>query len=83
MRELDESKVTVFSDVIQNTTPFSGNPEVLTAGLTSALGHGGTAINDNLYVALKLLESRQGRRLVVLLSDGINSHSTLDVADVL
>ncbi len=83
MRELDESKVTVFSDVIQNTTPFSGNPDVLTAGLTNALGHGGTAVNDNLYVALRLLESRQGRRLVVLLSDGIDSHSALGGAEVL
>ena len=83
MRELDEGKVTVFSDVIQNTTPFSGNPEVLTAGLTGVLGQGGTAVNDNLYAALKLLESRQGRRLVVLLSDGIDSHSALDGAEVL
>ena len=83
MRELDESKVTVFSDVIQNTTPFSGNPEVLMAGLTNALGQGGTAVNDNLYVALRLLENRQGRRLVVLLSDGIDSHSALGGAEVL
>jgi Ca-activated chloride channel family protein len=83
MRELDEGKVTVFSDVIQNTTPFSGNPEVLTAGLTGALGQGGTAVNDNLYAAIKLLESRQGRRLVVLLSDGIDSHSALDGTEVL
>lgn len=78
MHELDEGKVTVFSDVIQNSTPFSGAREVLTAGFTGARGQGGTAVNDNLYTALKLLESRQGRRLVVLLSDGIDSHSVLD-----
>lgn len=83
MRELDEGKVTVFSDVVQNSTPFSSTREVLAAGLTGALGRGGTAVNDNLFAALKLLEKRQGRRLVVLLSDGIDGHSVLDGADVL
>ena len=83
MRELDRGKVTVFSDVIQNSTSFSGIREVLTAGLIGATGQGGTAVNDNLYTALKLLETRQGRRLVVLLSDGIDSHSVLDGEDVL
>jgi len=83
MRELDRGKVIVYSDVIQNGTAFSGIREVLTAGLIGATGQGGTAVNDNLYTALKLLERRQGRRLVVLLSDGIDTHSALDGLDVL
>jgi VWFA-related protein len=83
MHELDHGKVMVFSDVLQNSTVFSPIPEVLTAGLTGAVGLGGTAVNDHLYAALKLLESRQGRRLVVLLSDGIDHHSALDGEDVL
>jgi Ca-activated chloride channel family protein len=83
MRDLDHGKVVVFSDVIQNSTPFSGVRDVLTAGLIGATGQGGTAINDNLYAALKLLTTRQGRRLVVLLSDGVDSQSALDGQDVL
>jgi len=83
MRELDQGKVIVYSDVMQNSTSFSGVREVLTAGLIGATGQGGTAVNDNLYTALKLLETRQGRRLVVLLSDGIDTHSALDGRDVL
>jgi Ca-activated chloride channel family protein len=83
MHELDHGKVMVFSDVLQNSTVFSPIPEVLTAGLTGAVGLGGTAVNDHLYSALKLLESRQGRRLVVLLSDGTDHHSALDGEAVL
>jgi Ca-activated chloride channel family protein len=83
MHELDQGKVIVYSDVVQNATSFSGLQEVLIAGLIGATGQGGTAVNDNLYAALKLLESRQGRRLVVLLSDGIDTHSVLDGVDVL
>jgi VWFA-related protein len=83
MRELDQGKVVVFSDVIQNSTPFSGTQEILTSGLMGAIGQGGTAVNDNLYAAFKLLSARQGRRLVVLLSDGIDSQSVLDGQDIL
>lgn len=83
MHDLDRGKVIVFSDVAQNTTPFSGSREVLTAGLTGATAQGGTAISDHLYIAFKLLEQRQGRRVVVLLSDGMDNHSALEMRQVL
>jgi len=83
MRDLDRGKVIVFSDVVQNSTPFSGVHEVLTAGLTGATGQGGTAISDHLYIAFKLLERRQGRRVVILLSDGMDNHSALEMQQVL
>lgn len=82
MHDLDEAKVMVFSDVIQSSTPFSNTPEVLTAGFTGVVGLGGTAVNDHLFMALKMLEARQGRRLVVLLSDGVDAHSALHAAEV-
>jgi Ca-activated chloride channel family protein len=83
MHKLDQGKVIVFSDVIQNSTPFSSVPEVLTAGFIGATGQGGTSVNDSLYTALKFLGNRQGRRLVVLLSDGIDTHSAIDGREVL
>jgi Ca-activated chloride channel family protein len=83
MRDLDLAKVIVFSDVVQNSSPFSGLQDVLTAGLIGATGHGGTALNDHLYVALKLLEERQGRRVLVVLSDGTDHHSVLRADEVL
>jgi Ca-activated chloride channel family protein len=82
MRDLDIAKVIVFSDVIQNSSPFSGLQSVLTTGLIGATGHGGTALNDHLYVALKLLEGRQGRRVLVVLSDGMDHHSVLGMDQV-
>jgi Ca-activated chloride channel family protein len=82
MRDLDLAKVIVFSDVIQNSSPFSGLQNVLRTGLIGATGHGGTALNDHLYVALKLLEERQGRRVLVVLSDGTDHHSALGMEQV-
>jgi Ca-activated chloride channel family protein len=82
MDRLDEGKLLVFSDRILHSTPFTNFPEVLTAGLGNVDAGGGTALNDHLYLALKQLEERQGRRVVVLLSDGIDSHSVLSASDV-
>ena len=83
MRPLDEGRLSVFSDRILHQTPFSTFSEVLTAGLSGVEARGGTAVNDHLYLALKQLEARQGRRVVVLLSDGVDSHSVLSMAEVL
>ena len=82
MQDLDHAKVLVFSDTILNSTPFTGSKQVLTAGLGAARARGGTALHDHLYAALKLLEERQGRRVVVLLSDGIDSHSVIPMESV-
>ncbi len=83
MRDLDEGKLLAFSDRILHTTPFTTFPGVLTAGLGQVRARGGTALNDHLYLALKRLEERQGRRVVVLLSDGVDSHSVLSMTDVM
>ncbi len=83
MQLLDEAMLLLFSEHIVHSTPFTGFREVLSAGLENVSGAGGTALNDHLYVALKLLEERQGRRVVVLLSDGIDSASVLEMQEVL
>ena len=82
MLELDEAMLLLFSDRVVHHTPFTGEPATLLAGLTGAEASGGSAINDHLYLALQLLERRQGRRVVVLLSDGIDVESLLSAAQV-
>lgn len=82
MADLDQAKVMVFSDQLLGTTPFTDSTQTLSAGLRAATARGGTALNDHLYAAVKLLEHRQGRRVVVILSDGIDTHSVLSMAQV-
>ncbi len=82
MRQLDQAKVIVFSDHVLGTTPFTGDPEVVASAMKSVEATGGTAINDHLYLALKELDRRQGRRVVILLSDGVDVESVLDMSDV-
>ncbi len=82
MAELDQAKVMVFSDQLLGTTPFTNSTQTLSTGLRAATARGGTALNDHLYAAVKLLEHRQGRRVVVILSDGIDTHSVLSMNQV-
>lgn len=81
MRPLDETRLIVFSDRIRHATPFTGFSDILSFGLGQIEAGGGTAVFDHLYLALKELEVRQGRRVVVVLSDGIDAHSVLSPRD--
>jgi VWFA-related protein len=83
MAALDQARVMVFSDRLLASSPLTGDPQVLSLELSRARAAGGTALNDYLFAALKLLEQRQGRRVVVLLSDGIDTHSALTMQQVL
>ena len=77
MRPLDEAKLMVVSDRLLEITPWSSVSRPLAHALENVEAGGGTAILDYLYMALNLLESRQGRRVVILLSDGWDAQSVL------
>jgi Ca-activated chloride channel family protein len=78
----DDASVLLFSDRLLRITPFSNDAAILQDHLRGAQARGGTALNDHLYMALKRLEQQQGRRVLILLSDGIDSHSALRMREV-
>ena len=82
MAKLDEAMLLLFSDRLMHHTRWTADPDELLAGLTGAEARGGSAVNDHLFLALQLLEKRQGRRVVVLLSDGVDVESLLSAAQV-
>jgi Ca-activated chloride channel family protein len=82
MKELDQGQVMVFSDQLLSTTALTDAKEVLTAGLSSTEARGGTALQDHLFVALELIAQRQGRRVMILLSDGVDTHSVVRMPHV-
>jgi len=83
MKELDEASLMLFSDRLLRATPFTDQSSELLAALDGVVPGGNTSVNDHLYLALKLLESRQGRRVIVLFTDGADLHSVLDMEDVM
>ena len=82
MKELDQAQVMVFSDELLSTTPITDAREVLTASLSSTEARGGTALQDHLFVALEFIAQRQGRRVMILLSDGVDTHSVVGMPQV-
>jgi Ca-activated chloride channel family protein len=82
MRPLDETMLMLFSDHTRQATRFSGAADPILAGLQNIAADGGTSVNDHLFLALALLDGRQGRRVVVLFSDGADVLSVLRMKDV-
>ena len=82
LHPLDQTMLLLFSDRVVRSTDFTGFKDVLVAGLSEVEATGPTALHDHLYLGLKLLERRQGRRVVLLLSDGIDSSSVLTAEEV-
>ncbi len=88
MKDLDQASLVLFSDrpmareVFEAGGGLSGGVKRFD-DLDQLPATGGSAINDQLYLALCDLDGRQGRRVVILLSDGVDVHSSLDAADVL
>ena len=83
MRPDDEASLLMFSDRLLRATPFTQDRGELEQALAETEAVGGTSVNDFLYMSLKLLDSRIGRRAVVLLSDGFDVHSVLPIEEVL
>ncbi len=83
MQDLDQAKLVLFAERVLHDSPFTNFAEVLQTGLEGVEARGSTALNDHLYVALRLLEPRQGRRVIVLLSDGVDVASVLQMREVL
>ena len=83
MKSSDEAMMALFSDRLLRFTPFTSDKKALETAIASTQAAGGTAVNDFLYMSLKLLDARQGQRVVVLFSDGSDVHSVLPASDVL
>jgi VWFA-related protein len=83
MQRLDEAKLLLFADRVLVETPFTNAPSFLTLTLPSVEAGGGTALNDALSLALWRLEPKSGRKVALVLSDGIDIESVLSMRLVL
>jgi Ca-activated chloride channel family protein len=82
-RANDETMVAFFSDRLLSATTFIKDDASLERALGEVQAAGSTAVNDHVYYALNRLQPRLGRRVVVLLSDGLDVTSSLDMEQVL
>ncbi len=77
LRKHDEASLMTFADRLLSQTPFGNTDNLFEEPLRQAKASDGTALLDHLYLALLRLEQRQGRRVLILLSDGWDLHSVI------
>jgi VWFA-related protein len=79
----DRACLMTFNDVHSLVVPFTNRPEVLAGGLGNLVAEGGTALYDSLIQALFYFNGLQGKRALVLLTDGEDSGSGYSYDEVL
>jgi Ca-activated chloride channel homolog len=79
---LDQTKLLVFADRLLHETTFTNLPGILTLGLGGIEARGGSAVLDAIALGCARLERERGRRVLILLSDGLDVDSVLDLGRV-
>ncbi len=66
----DEELLVTFNDKVETAQPLTTDREAVAQAIRKATAGGGTALYDAVYRTSDLLEKFEGRRVLVLLSDG-------------
>lgn len=77
MRAMDQAQLLAFSDRLLEATPIAEREQLAAWIQQPVEARGGSAIRDHLALAVSLLEARQGRRVIILLTDGWDRLSTI------
>jgi VWFA-related protein len=79
----DRAAVITFNHAPELAVRFTADPEVLAGGLSGLGAAGGTALHDSLIYALYYFSGVQGKRALVLISDGDDQGSRYSFEEAL
>jgi Ca-activated chloride channel homolog len=84
LRGNDRMALISFNDFASEETPFTSNKKVIGKDILFQDVEGGeTALLDSIYFALEKLNGQQGRKIIVVFSDGEDTASNLKLDEVL
>lgn len=83
VRNQDRACLITFNDKAELVVPFTNDVSVLAGGLAGLVSEGQTALYDSLIFTLHYFSGLQGKRAVVLISDGADSNSVYSFEEVL
>jgi Ca-activated chloride channel homolog len=78
LRPVDGLSVYEFSEVVDEVVPFTSDLKVIDRGIQALRLGAATALYDAIYVGSEALESRQGRKVMVVITDGGDTVSKVD-----
>jgi Ca-activated chloride channel family protein len=78
MRPVDALAVYAFSEVVNLSMPFTADLKRIDEGIDHVRLGAATALYDAIYLAARALDRRQGRKVIVLITDGGDTISKVD-----
>jgi Ca-activated chloride channel homolog len=78
LRPVDGLSVYAFSEVVNEITPFTSDAKVIDRGIDRIRLGSATALYDALYLGSHALEPRQGRKVMVVITDGGDTVSSVN-----
>jgi len=83
LRTQDQMSVMQFATTVRELTPFTNNAKTIDRGLGQLRGDWATALYDAIDRASRRLGTRQGRRVLVIISDGDDTAKNTTYAQAL
>jgi len=83
LRGRDRAMILGFNDRLYLYSDFSADIPALERAISITLPDGSTALYDAVVEALRKVNTRRGKRAIVVLSDGLDTQSSFSFADVL
>jgi Ca-activated chloride channel family protein len=83
LRPVDALAVYGFNEIVDEAVPFTSDLKTIDRGVEHLHLGAATALYDALYVGSEALEKRQGRKVMVVITDGGDTVSKTDYQDAL
>jgi Ca-activated chloride channel homolog len=83
LRPVDKLALYHFSEVVKETVPFTSSFQKIAEGIRNTRVGSGTAMFDAIYLAGMALNKQDGRKVLVLITDGGDTVSTTSYATAL
>jgi Ca-activated chloride channel family protein len=83
LRPIDGLSVYAFSEVVQQATSFTSDLKRVDDGIDHIRVGAATALYDAIYLVSRALDRRQGRKVIVLITDGGDTVSKIDYKEAL
>ncbi len=78
VRPIDALSLYQFSEVVNEVTPFTSDMRKVDAAVEKIRSGAATAMYDAIYLASQALDKRQGRKVMVIITDGGDTVSKVD-----
>jgi Ca-activated chloride channel homolog len=83
LRPADALSLYQFSEIVSELVPFTSNLGRIDAGIERVRSGAATAMYDAVYLGARALDERQGRKVMVVITDGGDTASKVDYASAL